>query len=193
MTQDVTQILLEWAEGNKSALDRLVPFIYWELRRIARRHMARENPGHTLQSAALVNEAYLRLIDQTRTQWKNREQFFAVAAKLMRRILVDHARGRGRAKRGDAARHDSLSKANGISSEPAKVIIALDSALSGLAAIDERKARIVELRYFVGLSVEETATLLKLSQRTVMREWSVARAWLHREISENGRDLKASL
>lgn len=183
-TQEVTQLLFDWAEGDQSALDRLMPFIYGELRRIAHNHLERESPGHTLQSAALVNEAYLRLIDQTRVRWKNRAQFFAVAAQLMRRILVDHARGHRRAKRGGGVWHDSLSQAKGIPWEPDEEIVAVDDALSELVAIDPRKARIVELRYFAGLSVGETADLLRLSPRTVMREWGVARAWLHRAISE---------
>jgi RNA polymerase sigma factor (TIGR02999 family) len=187
MAQDVTQILLNWADGDKTALDRLMPLIYWELRRIARRHMNREYPGHTLQSGGLVNEAYLRLIDQTRVQWKNRAQFYAIATQLMRRILVDHARGRGRTKRGGDAPHEPLSEANDICREPAKEIIALDQSLSGLKAIDQRKALIVELRYFVGLSVQETAELLELSPRTVMREWNVARAWLYRDMAGTGR------
>jgi RNA polymerase sigma factor (TIGR02999 family) len=180
---DVTQILLDWAKGDQTALDKLIPIIYGELRRIARRQLNRERPGHTLQSAALVNEAYLRLIDQNRTSWKNRAQFFAVSAHLMRRILVDYARSRLSTKRGGGNLPDPQSPTSDIPWQPAKEIVAIDDALADLANVDGRKARIVELRYFAGLSVEETAETLELSPRTIMREWSVARAWLYKTIS----------
>jgi RNA polymerase sigma factor (TIGR02999 family) len=183
MPHEVTELLLDWARGDKAALDKLMPLVYDELRRIARHKLARERRDHTLTSAAIVHEAYLRLVDQNRASWKNRAQFFAVAAQLMRRILVDYARSRLSAKRGGTAAHDPDGLPTDVPWQPAKEIVAIDDALTDLATVDQGKARIVELRYFAGLSVEETAELLEVSPRTVMREWSVARAWLHRAIS----------
>ncbi len=186
MTQELTPLLLNWAAGDKAAFDKLMPLVYGELRRLARQQTGRERPNHTLHSAALVNEVYVRLVDQRRANWQNRAQFFAVAARIMRRILVDYARRRQCIKRGGIDQTDCLSEGDDIASGQAKEIVAIDDALAGLASIDERKAQIVELRYFVGLNVEETAGILGLSPRTVMREWGVARAWLHRTLNGNG-------
>ena len=176
----VTQLLVAWASGNEAALDPLMSLVYDELRRVARRHVARERPG-ILQPTALVHEAYLRLIDQTTPRWQNRAHFFAIAAQLMRRILVDHARARQSARRGGGAWHLSLGHAD-IALERAADVVALDGALSELAEVDPRKSRVVELRFFAGLSVEETATQLGVSAVTAMRDWNVAKAWLHREL-----------
>jgi RNA polymerase sigma factor (TIGR02999 family) len=180
---EVTQLLQAWSDGNQEALDKLVPLVYEELHRLARHYMGGERPGHTLQTTELVNEAYMRLIDWKTVRWQNRAHFFGVAAQMMRRILVDFARSRHYAKRGGEARQVSLTEAAVVSVERGEDFIALDEALESLAAIDARKGRIVELRFFGGLSVEETAEVLKISSRTVMREWSVAQAWLHRELS----------
>jgi RNA polymerase sigma-70 factor (ECF subfamily) len=179
----VTRLLNEWRGGSRPALDRLMPLVYAELRMIAARHFARETPGHTLQSTALVHEAYLKLVGQQRTDWQNRAQFFGIAAQIMRRILVDHARRQHRDKRGGPLPTLSLDEAVA-ASEPAAVVdmIGLDMALTGLAEVDPRAARIVELRYFSGLSIEETAEVLGVSAGTVKREWSTARAWLYREL-----------
>lgn len=180
---EVTQLLVDWSNGDQSALDKLLPLVHAELCRVAHRLMSREQPGHTLQTTALVNEAYLRLADQKNTHWQNRTHFFAIAAQLMRRTLIDHARSHQYAKRGGGAQRVSLDEVNVLSPERAAEIIALDEALQKLSAIDERKGQIVELRYFGGLSVEETAEALKVSPITVMRDWSLAKAWLRREIS----------
>ncbi len=164
--------------------------VYAELRRIAHVKIARERAEHTLQSAALVNEAYLRLIDQRRVRWKNRAQFFAIAAQMMRRVLVDYARKRQRSKRGGGVvRFDSLSPAEAVVATRGRELLAVDDALTDLAGVDPRKVRIVELRYFVGLSVEETAEILGIAPRTVMREWGLARAWLHRTVSKEATDV----
>ena len=179
---EVTQLLLDWSNGSEAALERLTPLVYEELHRLAHRHMRRERSGHTLQTSALVNEAYVRLIDQRSVHWQSRAQFFAIASRLMRRILVDHARGHNRAKRGGGALQVSLDEAAVVSQERAAELIALDDALSGLAAIDQRKTQVVELRFFGGMSVEETAEVLKVSVVTVMRDWSTAKAWLKRAI-----------
>ena len=160
-----------------------MPLVYEELRRLAHQYMRRESPGHTLQTTALVNEAYFRLVGQKQVRWQNRAHFFAISAQLMRRILVDHARGRQYAKRGGGAQKVSLDGVAVVAQEQAADLLALDEALRSLAAVDERKCRIVELRYFGGLGVEETAEALKLSPRTVMREWSMAKAWLYRALS----------
>ena len=160
-----------------------MPLVYEELRKLAHQHMRREHPGHTLQTTALVNEAYFRLVGQKQVRWQNRAHFFAISAQLMRRILVDHARGRQYAKRGGGAQKVSLDGVAVVAQEQAADLLALDEALRSLAAVDERKCRIVELRYFGGLGVEETAEALKLSPRTVMREWSMAKAWLYRALS----------
>jgi RNA polymerase sigma factor (TIGR02999 family) len=180
---EVSQLLLDWSNGDKAALDKLMPLIDRELHVLARRFMRRENPGHTLQTTALVNEAYLRLIDQNRVHWKNRTHFFAIAAQLMRRILVDHARRQQKAKRGGGAHQISLDETIAVSNERGEDLVALDEALTTLATIDPRKSKVVELRFFGGLSVDETALALELSPVTIMREWSMAKAWLHRELS----------
>lgn len=180
---EVTQLLMDWSEGNTAALKELMPLVYRELRRLARQYLNRERDGHTLQTTDLVHEAYLKLVDQRRVQWQNRTHFFGVAAELMRRILVDHARRHKRVKRGGGVPLVSLAQANLVSRQPTVDVIALDEALTRLAKIDERKARIVELRFFGGLEVKETAEFLKISTPTVMREWKMAKAWLHRELS----------
>jgi RNA polymerase sigma-70 factor, ECF subfamily len=183
--EDVTQLLLDWSKGNKEALDKLVPLVYDELRRIASRYMAKERRGHTLQTTALVNEAYVRLIDQKSVQWQNRAHFFAIASQLMRRIVVDHARNHARAKRGGGVQKVSLDEAAVVSREVASDLIALDEALTRLAAIDPRRSQVVELRFFGGLSVDETAEVLKISTVTVMRDWSMAKAWLKRAVTSD--------
>jgi RNA polymerase sigma factor (TIGR02999 family) len=178
----MTELLAAWSDGDRSALDQLAPLVYDELRRMARRQMNRERAGHTLQTTALVNEAYLRLIDQKSVRWQNRAHFFAIAAQMMRRILIDHARAKHFGKRGGGAPRVALDEAAVLSDERAGELVALDEALRALSQIDERKGRIVELRYFGGLSVEEAAEVLKVSSDTVTREWRRARAWLHREM-----------
>jgi RNA polymerase sigma factor (TIGR02999 family) len=180
---EVTQLLMDWSEGNAAALKELMPLVYRELRRLARQYLNRERDGHTLQTTDLVHEAYLKLVDQRRVQWQNRTHFFGVAAELMRRILVDHARHHKRAKRGGGAPLVSLAQADKVSPQTTVDVIALDEALTTLAKVDERKARIVELRFFGGLEVKETAEFLQISTATVMREWKMAKAWLHRELS----------
>ena len=183
---DVTQLLLAWSQGAPSAGDQLLPVIYDELHRQAARAMRRENGEHTLQATALVNEAYLRLIDQRRVQWQNRAQFFGVAAQLMRRILIDHARARHAEKRGGDMKRITLGHADEAvanDNEDGVDVLALEDALQRLAALDERQARLVELRYFGGLTIEDTAEALGISPATVKREWSTARAWLRRELT----------
>jgi len=182
--RDVTQLLLAWSEGDHAALDRLVPLVYTELRRLAHHYMRGERPGHTLQTTALVNEAYLRLIDSSRVRWQNRAHFFAVSAQLMRRILVDAARARGSLKRGGGVSHLALDEALAVLPRAGADLVALDDALNALAAVDPRKGQVVELRYFGGLSVEETAEVLKVSPDTVMRDWKVAKLWLLRELEK---------
>jgi RNA polymerase sigma factor (TIGR02999 family) len=179
---EVSEILLAWSQGDQAALDRLTPIVYTELRRLARQYMRRERPGHSFQSAALVNEAYLRLVDYKRMQWQNRAHFFAVSSQLMRRILVDHARRRNQ-KRGAGVRHLSLDAAALVTDETPTDLIALDDAMNALARLDPRKVQVVEMRFFGGLSVAETAAVLKLSEVTVMRDWSSAKAWLYRALS----------
>jgi RNA polymerase sigma factor (TIGR02999 family) len=179
---NVSRLLRAWSDGNRSALDALTPIVYEELRRLARRYMRGERAGHSLQTTALVNEAYLRLVDYKRMQWQNRAHFFAVSAQLMRRILVEHAR-RHNLKRGAGVQHVSLDEQAVVGSHPATDLVALDDAMNELARIDARKAHVVELRFFGGLSVEETAEVLKVSSITVMRDWSSARAWLYREMT----------
>jgi RNA polymerase sigma-70 factor, ECF subfamily len=181
--EELTQLLVAWGDGNQEALEKLMPLVYEELRRLAHNYMRREHPGHTLQTTALVNEAYFRLVDQKRMRWQNRAHFFAISAQLMRRILVDHARSHHYAKRGGGAHKVSLDEGAVVAQGQAADLIALDDALRSLAAIDERKSSIVELRFFGGLNIEETAEALKISPRTVMREWSMAKAWLYRTIS----------
>jgi len=188
---DVTQLLQAWSDGDAGALDRLMPLVYEELHRLAKRYMAREQPGQTLQVTALVNEAYLRLTDWKNVHWQNRAHFFAVSAQLMRRILVDFARSRHYDKRGGGTPALSLEEAAVVSQEKDADLVALDDALNALDAIDSRQSQVVELRFFGGLSVEETAEVLNISPRTVMREWRFAQAWLYREInrsSDRGSD-----
>jgi RNA polymerase sigma factor (TIGR02999 family) len=182
--QDITQLLVAWSSGDQAALDQLMPLVYKELRRLAQRQLGRERLGHTLQPTALVHEAYLRLIDQRQVRWQNRAHFFAVAAQLMRRILVDYARGRRAGKRGSRALRVTFDEAEMLPDQRADDVLALDTALSDLAAFDLRKSRIVELRFFGGLSIEETAEALSVSPGTIMRDWTLAKAWLQREISK---------
>ncbi|HEY0380119.1 MAG TPA: sigma-70 family RNA polymerase sigma factor [Pyrinomonadaceae bacterium] len=177
---DVTGLLLEWRRGDRAALDRLTPLVYDELRRIAHRYMRNERDGHTLETTALVNEAYLRLANQQRVEWQDRAHFFAVTAQVMRHVLIDHARRRHYAKRGGAARQVPLEEAHALSNERAAELVALDEALDKLAQLDPRKARVVELRYFGGLSLEEAADALEVSVMTVRRDWRAARAWLYK-------------
>jgi RNA polymerase sigma factor (TIGR02999 family) len=180
--QDVSRLLIAWSNGDEEAHEQLMPLVYEELRRLAHRHLGRERAGHTLQTTALVHEAYLRLIDQKEVRWQNRAHFFAVAAQMMRRILVDYARSRRFAKRGGGAQQVSLDEAMVVSNGRAADVVALDEALNALAEFDVRKSRMVELRFFGGLSIEETAEVLKVSPGTVMRDWTLAKAWLQREL-----------
>ncbi|MDQ3254670.1 MAG: sigma-70 family RNA polymerase sigma factor [Acidobacteriota bacterium] len=184
--QNLTQLLLDWGGGDQAALDRLTPVVYQELRRLARRHMRREREGHTLQTTALVHEAYLRLVNQKTARWQNRAQFFAVAARLMRRILIDHARGQSYAKRGGGARKVPLDEVAAVTPARAADLVALDEALKSLAQVDDRKAQVVEMKYFGGLTTEEIAEVLGVSTVTVLRDWSIAKAWLLREMSDAG-------
>src|SRR5437762_221569 len=186
--QEVTGLLLAWSEGEQAAFEKLVPLVYAELRRVAHRYMGRERPGHSLQTTALVNEAYLRLIDSSHVRWQNRAHFFAVSAQLMRRILVDFARSRNYLKRGGNAVQVSLDKVLAITPEQDPDVVALDEALNALAAIDERKSRVVELRFFGGLNIEETAEVLRVSPDTVMRDWRLAKVWLLRELNAEKPD-----
>jgi RNA polymerase sigma factor (TIGR02999 family) len=180
---DVTALLLSWSGGEAAAADRLIPVVYEELHRQAARAMRREGHSHTLQATALVHEAYLRLVDQQRVQWRNRAHFFGIAAEVMRRVLVDHARARDAAKRGGGAQRVTLSDARGVPSDGADAdVLALHEALERLALLDPDQARLVELRYFGGLNIEESAEALGVSPATVKREWAVARAWLRREL-----------
>ena len=181
--QQFTQLLHAWSEGDQGALDQLMPVVYDELRRLARRYMADERPGHTLQTTALVNEAYLRLVDAAQLNWESRAHFFGVCAGMMRRILVDWARGRQAQKRGGDPRKLELDDALAIGSERGTDLVAIDDALQALAAVDARKSRVVELRFFGGLSVKETAEVLKVSEETVARDWKLAKSWLRRELS----------
>ncbi len=178
---DITKLLCAWSEGDRSALEKLTPIVYDELHRLARRYMRRERLGHSLQTTALVNEAYMRLVDYKRMQWQNRAHFFAVSAQLIRRILVEHAR-RHNLKRGGGVQHVSLDDAAVVGGNWSPDLIALDDAMKTLAEVDPRKEQVVEMRFFGGLSVEETAEVLKVSAVTVMRDWSTARAWLYREL-----------
>ncbi len=187
---EITGLLLKWGNGDSEALDQLVPLIYPELRRIARRHMGKENPDHTLQTSALINEAYLRLLDLKAVEWNDRSHFFAFASRVMRNILVDHARKYTYKKRGGRANHSCLDEMAAFSKERAKEFVALDDALRALEKIDERKLRIVELRFFGGLTVDETAEVLKLSPITIKREWRFARAFLLNEIDPDSADSK---
>lgn len=183
-SHEVTALLIDWSSGNKAALDRLMPLVDRELHRLARHYMQQERPGHTLQTTALVNEAYLKLIDQRQVHWKNRAHFFALCAQLMRRILVDHARKRKYAKRGGDAQRISLDEAMAVSPARSADLISLDDALEKLAAIDARKGKVVEMRFFGGLTVEETAEALSVSPLTVKRDWKMAKAWLYNSLNE---------
>ena len=187
-SQEVTLLLQAWRGGDEGALAKLVPLVYGELHRIAHRYMARERVGHTLQTTAVVNEAYLRLIDARQVEWKDRAHFLAISAKLMRRILVEFARSRGRNKRGGDVHKVELDEAMLVPPQRGTDLAALDDALTALAAIDERKARVIELRFFGGLSVEETAEVLNVSPDTIMRDWRLAKVWLWREM-KHGAEL----
>ncbi|HLM00766.1 MAG TPA: sigma-70 family RNA polymerase sigma factor [Pyrinomonadaceae bacterium] len=181
----ITQLLRRWSEGNQEVLDKLMPLVYEELRRQASRYLRRERANHTLQTTALIHEAYLKLIDQNQVEWQNRTHFFAIASQAMRRILVDYARERNREKRGGAAENLPLEEAAFVVGEEKGVdLVALDEALNRLAEFDERQARVVELRYFSGLSIDETADVLGVSNVTVRRDWNMAKAWLHQQISK---------
>lgn len=181
---EITQMLQDWCDGKEGILDELLPLVYSELHHQAARHLRRERQDHTLQTTALINEAYLKLVDQKNVKWESRTHFFAIASQAMRRILVDYARARKRAKRGGGDVKLSLGPAERLASDEKSIdLIALDEALTRLAAIDQQQSRVVELRYFSGLSLEETATILHISRATAAREWNLAKAWLHRELT----------
>lgn len=180
--ENVTKLLVAWGDGDEAARDELMPLVYQELHRLAHHYMNRERPGHTLQTSALVNEAFVRLIDQKEVRWQNRSHFFGIAAQMMRRILVDYARSRHYAKRGGSAQQVSFNEALIVTEERTAEVLALDEALKGLAEFDPRKSQIVELRFFGGLSIDETAEILKVSPGTVMRDWTLAKAWLRKQI-----------
>jgi len=190
-SHDVTLLLKAWSTGDEEALAKLTPLVYRQLREIARRYMAGERDGHVLQTTALVHEAYVRLVDCGRVNWQDRAHFFAVSAQLMRRILIDFARSRDYLKRGGAAPHISLEEAPSVCDEPDVNLLALDDALQALAAIDERKSKVVELKFFGGLNVEETAEVLHVSSDTVMRDWKLAKIWLFRELSRERSSYEA--
>lgn len=178
----ITQLLIDWGNGDKTALNKLMPLVHEELRKLAHHYMRQERAGHTLQTSALVNEAYLRLVDQPNVRWESRAHFYGIAAQAMRQILVEYARGRAAAKRGGGIRRVELDEATILMNEPAAELVALDEALKNLSALDERKSRVVELRFFGGMSVEETAEVLDIHPNTVVRDWSMAKAWLRREL-----------
>jgi len=186
MNPNVTQLLVDWRNGDRDALNQLMPLVYDELRGLARRYMSHERDGHTLQTGALVNEAYLRLVNRQGVDWQNRAHFFAIAAQVMRHLLVDHARAKQYAKRGGGSQQVTLDEGTALVDERPVEVLALDEALDRLAVIDRRKCRIVELRYFGGLSSEEAAEVLGVSEITVKREWLKAKAWLFRELSQTG-------
>jgi RNA polymerase sigma factor (TIGR02999 family) len=181
---EITEQLIAWSKGDAAALERLIPVVYQELRRMAGYYLRRENAGHSLQPTALVHEAYLRLIDQRRVEWQNRAHFFGVAAQMMRRILVDHAKAKHRQKRGGTAEPLTLDEQVNFTRERAAELIALDDALKALGEVDVRKSRVVELRYFGGLTVEETARVLDISTQTVTRDWNLAKAWLYQQLNQ---------
>jgi len=181
----ITQLLAEWSDGNQAALDELYPLVYDELHRLARRYMNRERKGHTLQTTALINEAYVRLVDQKNVHWANRSHFFAISAQIMRRILIDHARSRAYAKRGGGAQQVSLEEAATVAREQSGELLRLDEALKSLAEMDPRREQVVELRYFGGLNNEEIAGVLKVSENTVTRDWNMARAWLYQQLNRS--------
>jgi len=187
-TRDITQLLRAWGQGDEHALERLAPVVYDELHQAAKRQMARERDGHTLQTTALINEVYLRLVDLDDVGWQDRAHFFAICARLMRRILTDYARSRNYLKRGGDARRVTLDEALMVSADPALDLVALEAALSKLGAMDTRKSSVVELRFFGGLSIKETAAVLKVSTDTVKRDWNLAKAWLLREMEGEQRD-----
>jgi RNA polymerase sigma factor (TIGR02999 family) len=180
----ITRLLVDWRGGDQAALEQLIPLVHDELRRLARRHMAHERVGHTLQATALVNEAFVRLIDVRQVKWQDRAHFFAMSSRLMRRILVDFARSKGYQKRGGGAQKVSFDEALVVTNEPGHDLVGLDDALNALAVFDARKAQVVEMRFFGGLSVEETAEALNVSVDTVMRDWKLAKAWLLRELKQ---------
>ena len=183
-SKEITQMLREWSDGNREALDKLMPLVYEELHRQAARYLRRESQDHTLQTTALIHEAYIKLIDQQNVQWQNRTHFFAIASQAMRRILVDYARAKHSEKRGGDDIKLSLDEATMIAVDEKNIdLIALDEALTRLNAIDEQQVRVVELRFFSGLSLEETAEALKISRATAARDWAMAKAWLHRELT----------
>lgn len=182
-THEVTQLLIEWSDGDSAAIDKLMPLIHDELRRLAHHYMSRERHGHTLQTSALVNEAYLRLVNRKSVHWQNRAHFFAIAAQCMRSILVDHARGLAYAKRGGGEPKIALNEAMVRSQEKAAEVVALDEALVVLAELDPKQSRVVELRFFGGLTIEETAEVLDLSPATIKREWTSAKAWLYNRLN----------
>ena len=182
MPEEITELLIDWNQGSPEALDKLLPMVERELRRIASNYMRRESPGHTLQTTALVNEAYLKLVDQREVRWQNRAHFFALASRIMRRILLDHARAQGRHKRGGDAIHVNLEDLALMSPQKSEELIALDEALERLTKFDERKSKIVEMRFFGGLTIEEVAEVLGIAPVTVMLHWRLAKAWLQREI-----------
>jgi RNA polymerase sigma-70 factor, ECF subfamily len=183
-SSEITKLLVSWRDGDQTALERLVPLVEKELHLIAHRYMQREAPGHTLQTTALVNEAFLKLAGQNRTHWQNREQFFGIAARIMRRILINHARDQDRLKRGGGAIRVSLAGADVMTNDDGVEMLALDAALNKLEKVYPRKCQVVELRFFGGLSVEETAEVLKVSVPTVRRDWNMAKAWLLRELTD---------
>jgi len=182
---EITQLLAEWSDGNQSALDELYPLVYDELHRLARRYMSRERKGHTLQTTALINEAYVRLVDQKNVHWANRSHFFAISAQIMRRILIDHARRHAYAKRGGGAQQVTLDEAVAVTSGIGSELLRLDEALKTLSEMDPRRSQVVELRYFGGLNNEEIAGVLHVSENTVTRDWNMARAWLYQQLSES--------
>ena len=182
LADDITALLVAWGQGDEAALQQLIPLVHRELHQIARRCLKGERPGHTLQPTALVNEAYLRLVDVRRMNWKNRAHFLAMSARLMRRVLVDFARSRQYQKRGGGVMKVALDEAHGVSTDRGQDLVALDEALTTLATLDERKARVIEMRFFGGLTAEETADVLEVSRETVLRDWRLARAWLMHEL-----------
>jgi RNA polymerase sigma-70 factor, ECF subfamily len=184
-TENVTGLLIDWSNGDQTAYDRLVPLVYAELHRLAHHYMRNERLDHTLQTTALVNEAYVRLVDQKRTQWQNRAQFFGISAELMRRVLVDYARQQRYQKRGGGARRVTLDETAQVTEDMTADLVALDEALRRLAEFDPRKARVVELRFFGGLNVDETAEVMGIHPNTVIRDWSTARSWLYKALTSN--------
>jgi RNA polymerase sigma factor (TIGR02999 family) len=182
----ITELLAEWSDGNQSALDELYPLVYDELHRLARRYISCERKGHTLQTTALINEAYVRLVDQRNVRWANRSHFFAISAQIMRRILIDHARRHAYAKRGGGAQQVSLDEAATVTPDQSLELIRLDEALNSLSELDPRRGQVVELRFFGGLNNEEIAGVLKVSENTVTRDWNMARAWLYQQLTGSG-------